>query len=228
MLKMALSAKKPRLALPDPEEMMKTHSLHATALQDVVKYCDRLSSIDLLSIPARCMRRVQTPMILAWLLVKYGLKAVSLLQAVEKLPHSLTDQQRMELLKWIAGDAVKEDELQLLVHFLEGHCEEAAKGVSDSSVPTVFAPPVGRCIECDKRLTSYHSCKVRHFTSAGAQFATKYTLRCQPCGILYNYSQYGNKRRSGFQYYPTPRPCVEASDCALVDKEVLELQCSLA
>lgn len=226
---MATSSKRMKLSLslPDPEE-----NVHATQLQDSVvkamkECCDMLSSIDLLSNPA-LLSFIPSSHVIAWLFVKYGLKTINMLQAMEIIPQSLTQRQRTDLFSAIADISFSTGEIPKLIRLLEECGGEAAKTISNPNLPTVFAPPVNSCIECDKNLTSYHSCTVRHFGCSGLKMSTKYTLRCQPCGLLYNYSQYGNKRDDGFQYYSEERPSIEASDGVLVERQLLELQCSLA
>ncbi len=76
--------------------------------------------------------------------------------------------------------------------------EKACPSVGDcvlphATEPLVLAPPVSHCIECDKRLVSYHNCSVRYFSRTGSKLVEKVTLRCLHCRVLYNYAQYGNK-----------------------------------
>ena len=77
-------------------------------------------------------------------------------------------------------------------------------------------------------LVSYHQCQVKYYTTLGARKAGKITLRCVDCQLLYNYSQFGNKRELGFRYYPEACRTVEATDTVYFQRELLEFQCSLA
>ena len=65
-------------------------------------------------------------------------------------------------------------------------------------------------------------------TLSGVKPVTKVTLRCQPCKLLYNYSQFGNKSELGFRYYQEMQPMVEVTDATFVERKLLEFQCNLA
>lgn len=222
----ATSVKKPRFSLPDPAEMIKS----SARSRSMTKCCKDFATIDLISLSRSQLDQFKPATILGWLVVKYGLEIIGLIKVVQKLPASLTRQQRLQEIK-LQFSGITGDELQLqaLLQFVEENCEEAAARIvsDDAETNQVFAPPSGQCLECDRQLTSYHSCKVKTFNCMGAEMATKYTLRCQPCGLLYNYDQYGTKQ-GGFHYYPTMRSFVEATDSVLVSKRLLELQCNLA
>ena len=47
------------------------------------------------------------------------------------------------------------------------------------------------------------------------------------CTIMGRYAHYGNLR-DGFKYYPDKRDLVEVSDTVYFDRQLLQLQCSLA
>ena len=159
------------------------------------------ASVDFISLSRSQLEQFKPATVVAWLVAKYGLGIMSLLKAIQKLPGPLTGQQRLHEIKLRFDGIVGADEqhLQALLQFMEENCKEAAEkiGCADDE-NRVFAPPSRQCLECDRQLTSYHSCKVKTFSCNGAEMATKYTLRCQPCGLLYNYSQYGTKQ-GGFQ-----------------------------
>jgi len=78
-------------------------------------------------------------------------------------------------------------------------------------VPDVLAvfekarePPIPDCPSCKSRLTAYHDCSVKKYTTLGVKWCKKITLRCQRCGIFFGYSKFGNKT-SGFQFYDVTR-----------------------
>ena len=227
----AASIKKARFSLPDPEEMMKSCSRSRSLLKSMTKCCKDFASVDFIGLSRSQLEHFKPATVVGWLVAKYGLDTISLLKAIQKLPASLTGKQRLEEIKLRFDGIAGADELQLqeLLQFMEENCKEAAEKIvcAGDDENLVLAPPSRQCLKCDRQLTSYHSCKVKTFSCTGAEMATKYTLRCQPCGLLYNYSQYGTKQ-GGFQYYPTARPFVEATDSVLVSKRLQEFQCNLA
>ena len=46
--------------------------------------------------------------------------------------------------------------------------------------------------------------------------------------VTYNYAQFGNKRRVGFQFYLVRQEYIEASDTVFIHRQMLEMQCCLA
>ena len=95
-------------------------------------------------------------------------------------------------------------------------------------VPSVLAPPLTECLQCERRLVQYHTCTVRCYTCTGVRIATKVGLRCLSCAIVYNYGQFGDKHSAGFRYYDCEREMIEVTDGVLFERQLLEMQCSLA
>lgn len=164
-----------------------------------------------------------------WLVTKYGFKTVNTLcQTMKAIPSVLTRQQRLALINTSVDLDLRPSEIEEVADFIENQCPSLANESGSEHTPSVFAPPVGCCLKCSQELVAYHSCKVRYFTCTGAVEATKVTLRCVPCRLLYNYSQFGDKHNDGFRYYPVARPAVEITDGQLIDRNLLEFQCCLA
>ena len=97
----------------------------------------------------------------------------------------------------------------------------------NTSSALLFAPPTRECITCQRRLVSYHTTNVMYYRCSGVLVATKISLRCQECGLLYNYAQYGNKTSTGFRFYETERDAIEVTDGVFFERKFLDLQCSL-
>ena len=118
----------------------------------------------------------------------------------------------------------------VLEEFITSQCPVTLSDFLPASqdMPSILAPPVSQCYDCDGNLVSNHSTQVKCYTTSGAKFATKITLRCRRCSLTYNYAHFGNKNELGFRHYPVAQPFVEVSDTVYFNRKVLELQCSLA
>ena len=78
----------------------------------------------------------------------------------------------------------------------------------------ILCPPVEKCVKCDRKLTIHNQpAQVTIFKLTGPVPSLKLTSKCQRCGLIYKYAQYGNKSE-GFQFYPERRPLIEASNVA--------------
>ena len=91
----------------------------------------------------------------------------------------------------------------------------------------ILAPPTRICFECGSSLSFYHTCEAELYTLSGVKPATKVTLLCQLCKLLYNYSQFGNKLQLGYRYYQEMQLMVEVTDATFVERKLLEFQCNL-
>ncbi|XP_064407505.1 uncharacterized protein LOC135352252 isoform X1 [Halichondria panicea] len=121
------------------------------------------------------------------------------------------------------------DDAHLLASFITIHCPHLiATFTSNHPSPTLLAPPVSNCFECQRQLTSNHDCEVTLYTLSGVKKLPKVTLRCQPCGLTYNYAMWGRKQTSGFQYYQSQQNLIEVYDTVFFTRPLLEFQCSLA
>ncbi len=93
-----------------------------------------------------------------------------------------------------------------------------------------LSPPIHKCISpgCAGVLAPNHApINVVVFTVYGPIAATKVSLRCRACSMVYNYNMYGNKQGEGEMLYPSERSLVEVSDTMYVERNVYELFCSL-
>ena len=162
---------------------------------------------------------------LAWIIAKYGWKAVSSIRScLNNCPSSLTDLQRRQLFIKECPDISQFSEIST---FLAKQCPNFLFDSPEGRFE-MLAPPIGKCSDCGNTLSTYHSCEVKLFTFNGVKTLPKTTLRCQPCNLLYNYSQFGNKSKEGFRYYEAIQPFVEVTDAVFVERRLLEFQCNLA
>ena len=102
-----------------------------------------------------------------------------------------------------------------------------------STIYTAFvSPPVSTCLmeTCQGAALSrpHPPIVVTIFTLINGPLpALKCSLRCNKCGMIYNYSTYGNKKKDGEQYYDVPRKYVEVSDVVYCERQLYSLYCSL-
>lgn len=84
----------------------------------------------------------------------------------------------------------------------------------------IICPPVEKCVKCDRKLTIHNQpAQVTIFKLTGPVPGLKLTSKCQRCGLIYKYAQYGNKSE-GFQFYPERRPLIEASNVAYLERQL--------
>ena len=167
---------------------------------------------------------------LACLILRYGFKVVCMCASgLTQLPTSLPRSYLLNLLS--QGTDLSTSDVAALCDMLKDHCSTLLATTmwpNATDLPKVIAPGVDECIQCGSNLVSYHSCGVTCYTLHGPTKFTKVSLRCQGCGILYNYSKFGNKHETGFRFYPNQREYVEVSDTVFFERSLLELQCCLA
>ena len=86
----------------------------------------------------------------------------------------------------------------------------------------ILCPPVEKCVKCDRELTIHNQpAQVTIFKLTGPVPGLKLTSKCQRCGLIYKYAQYGNnKYNEGFQFYPERSPLVEASNVAYLERQL--------
>ena len=185
-----------------------------------------LQSLDLFECAKELTEKLSEDEKLAWLIARFGWKSViSVGECIRSFPTSLTESQWSSFFAKIYPDISAH---QRISSFLVDHCP-AFISVSTNTMVDILAPPTRLCLpECGSPLTSYHTCEAELYTLSGLKLATKVTLRCQPCKLLYNYSQYGNKSELGFRYYPQMQPRVEVTDKTFIERQLLEFQCNLA
>ncbi|XP_038071128.1 uncharacterized protein LOC119740011 [Patiria miniata] len=92
-----------------------------------------------------------------------------------------------------------------------------------------LVPPYSTCISCEGNLGHNHvdGTKVKVITLNGCKIGRKSTLRCRHCSLIYRYDSYGNATL-GFNLYKEQRQFVRASNTLYLERQLLELQCSLA
>lgn len=95
-----------------------------------------------------------------------------------------------------------------------------------------LAPPVSMCINptCfeDGTLGINHCpVDVVIFDTKGATPATKVSLKCTSCAMIYNDSKYGNKKQEGEQFYERERDCIEVTDVLYVSRNLYSFYRSL-
>ena len=107
--------------------------------------------------------------------------------------------------------------------FMEYSPEETIKNCSNRTrIPlySVLHPPTENCTVCGRRLSV--NCKPTHATVFGLTGpipAIKITYKCQHCTLKFGYAMYGNSK-TGYKYYDEPRPYVEASNVAYLDRKL--------
>ena len=95
-----------------------------------------------------------------------------------------------------------------------------------------LAPPVSRCINPTWHSNgtlgvNHHAVDVVIFNVEGATPATKVSLKCTSCAMIYNYSKYGNKKQEGEQFYERERDYIEVMDVLYVSRNLYSLYSSL-
>lgn len=142
------------------------------------------------------------------------------------LPETLTPSQKSRYFKQLSG---RDSDSDLLCRTIEKSSLCTIGGYDqDASCVKVLSPPVKQCTSCTSNLIENHRCRVKLYTLAGMHEAEKVTLRCVRCKISYNYDKWGDKIDNGFRYYPVAREFVEVNDTTYFERQLQNLQCSLA
>lgn len=197
--------------LPSFDDMLAASKRRKTSALGFRQAIETLTHVDVTDLKSEDFSESS---ILSWLYAKYDTAAVDKLRALRGIH---TDIQLTELFNL---DIKREDALEIF-SLLKPRSEHY-------DVPLVLSPPTNCCYDCGNNLVSNHSSRVKVYSLKGFKIATKFTLRCKPCNIYYNYATFGNKHELGFRYYPIMRNYIEASDCVYFERKVLDLQCSLA
>lgn len=150
-----------------------------------------------------------------------------LADAIRKIPTTFNSSNRKFLLKENLHDGiVSENDMEHFADLLTYACP-LVNAIPEDELQ-VLLPPVGECLSCGKTLTSHNKpCKVTVFLPTYAVSTLKQCLRCTDCDVNYGYAMYGNKA-SGVRFYKEPRPYVEATDEAYIDRFLSNFQASLA
>ena len=95
-----------------------------------------------------------------------------------------------------------------------------------------LSPPVSTCINpaCNGVGTlrlNHHDIDVVIFDMKGPNPATKLSLKCTSCAMIYNYSKYGNKNQGGEKFYESEREYIEVTDVVYVSRNLYSLYRSL-
>ena len=215
--------------LPSLEELACEAKRRKTVLSNFSDAYTLITTTNLCELLSRKLDKVSENAKVCWLTAKFGLPSITkLLIVLKSLPQSLTGSQRVEAMVKYSG--LPEKDVVVLEEFITSQCPVTLSDFLPASqdMPSILAPPVSQCYDCDGNLVSNHSTQVKCYTTSGAKFATKITLRCRRCSLTYNYAHFGNKNELGFRHYPVAQPYVEVSDTVYFDRKVLELQCSLA
>ena len=215
-------SKKPKVdLLPDPLSLASEAKQTKSAFR-------ALNALELFEQDGRRLQKLSEDQKLSWAIIKYGWSTVNTIgRCLASLPCSLTEARRMKFVEMACTDLVGRAALNAMVTFLSEQCPNFLSSLATDEVISL-APPVAECIECGHRLVSYHTCDVTVYSLKGVKSVSKVTLRCQQCGLLYGYSQFGNKHEVGFRFYPQIQLMVEATDTVFVERRMLELHCSLA
>ena len=146
----------------------------------------------------------------SWVVAKHGLSTViQSMKLIQAIPPTLVGH-RNEI---IASDCeISTEEVSSFVHLLD------ESGDTDTACSNILLLPVQKCVHYDRTLVTNHvTTSVKYYSLSGARFA-KITLRCKSCGITYNYTQFGDKRGVGFQFYPVRQEYIEASDTVFISR----------
>ena len=222
-----MSTKRKKSLLPSLEDLQSDAKRHRATSKNVHDSYKSLSEVDLFGLPPGNLGKLTNDEKICWLISQYSFTVVAKVCSFLKcLPSALTEQQKISIIQEelpvLSAESIKK-----MLSFITSELSDAIACFSARD-DVILSPPVDRCYECQQLLSPYNSCQVRCYTRTGAMHGHKFTLRCTRCKLLYNYAQYGNKHELGFRYYPFQRGFVEASDTTYMERNLLELQCSLA
>ena len=224
---MAAKSKKRKLPadLHEAEALLRTTS---SARRAVLEAYNSLQVVELNEVEGVPQPQALSPDALTTLLVaKYGIQELQkMAKILVNLPETLTPSQKSRYFKQLSG---RDSDSDLLCRTIEKSSLCTIGGYDqDASCVKVLSPPVKQCTSCTSNLIENHRCRVKLYTLAGMHEAEKVTLRCVRCKISYNYDKWGDKIDNGFRYYPVSREFVEVNDTTYFERQLQNLQCSLA
>ena len=228
---MAKRRKTSKAILPDPFDIVASQ---AGLTQTIQEFLDSLRSVDASLLNSQLVRDEETT--LYWLFANFGimqvLRVANVAASVPK--YGLSTKQRLDIIKDVISAESRFGQLQVdcvdMILLVLNKCPSFS-AMSEDMCPaknTILCPPTSVCYTCSSTLVKHHDCQVRVYSTTGVSKASKVTLRCKKCSLIYNYSQYGNKHNIGFRFYTKERNLVEVTDCLYFDRHLFELQCSLA
>lgn len=216
-----------RNLLPDPGSHTTSKSLCKT-MKEAFTYLKELNLLD----PdfQRVNSKLNEDEKVCWIIHQFGWSTLSTIGSIlNSLPAALTHSQRLSFLQSECTShhiQLNAEVLDSLAEFLEEECSSFLSSLPKELL--VLCPPLSECPSCDSRLVSYHQCSVMLYSLNGVKMVPKVTLRCKQCKLFFGYSKFGNKEHLGFRFYSDMQPYVEVSDTILVERNLLEFQCSLA
>lgn len=221
-----MSAKKRKLPrdLSEAEAVVLSEKTAAKTLAEAYNSLKTVHISDIYS-----LKQIPEEQIITWLIATYGLGRMKRICSIlGSLPPTLTPTQRK---RFLASFLRTSEDAELICKLVEERCPTLELLKDPATTPgtvKILAPPVHQCFKCTGNLSENHQCAVALYTMRGVYTADKVTLRCTRCSITYNYAMWGNKHSQGFVYYNEPREYIEVSDTIYFDRNVLDLQCSLA
>ena len=181
------------------------------------------------------VRKGQLEECVSFALGNYGYDTVmNVIETAKSVPSVLPEKIWVEVCKEVSGQ--EPEQFESVYHFLRNKCPFLLSSTKTSGRDLkVLAPPTGHCLKgCKDRqgcplqlVLNNKPCDVRFFSGLGPSKKLKVCLKCWKCCTTYNFCQFGNCKE-GFRFYDTPRDAIEASDVTIVDRDLFELQCSLA
>lgn len=205
--------------LPSFEDMLLTSKKQKGAVSGLKDAINTLASTDLLELGDDNWEKLSQSDILCWLYAKFDPITVDMIRSLQSSPNSLIS---LQWLKFVSSTInFKQEQLEKIYNHLQPK-------IGIECVPLILCPPVATCYDCGNPLVKNRQTSIKVYSLQGYKKALKYTLRCKPCNIYYNYANFGNKHELGFRHYPTERNFVEASDTVYFSRTILNLQCSFA
>ena len=185
---------------------------------------------DISSIDLNLVDSISVDVLICAVLVKYGLNIVCAVAHIVSSLCVLPVNVRANVLKLLHPELTVDNAETLFkcIRKLKLSSKLSNLAASDIDQVHVFAPPVGRCIDCNSYLVRHNDpVRVNYHHHYGSSKGMKVSLKCSRCKIFYGYSKYGNPD-SGWKLYPEARPAVEATDVCFVERSLLKWQISLA
>jgi hypothetical protein len=185
---------------------------------------------DISSIDLNLVDSISVDVLICAVLVKYGLNIVCAVAHIVSSLCVLPVNVRANVLKLLHPELTVDNAETLFkcIRKLKLSSKLSNLAASDNDQVHVFAPPVGRCIDCNSYLVRHNDpVRVNYHHYYGSSKRMKVSLKCSRCKTFYGYSKSGNPD-SGWKLYPEARPAVEATDVCFVERSLLNWQISLA
>jgi hypothetical protein len=173
---------------------------------------------DISSIDLNLVDSISVDVLICAVLVKYGLNIVCAVAHIVSSLCVLPVNVRANVLKLLHPELTVDNAETLFkcIRKLKLSSKLSNLAASDNDQVHVFAPPVGRCIDCNSYLVRHNDpVRVNYHHYYGSSKGMKVSLKCSRCKTFYGYSKSAWKSRFRLEIVPRGKTSSGSDRCLL-------------